>query len=81
MAKVLLLGASGLLGSAFKDFFLMSKDDLAFYPTRSELDVLNYNDLKTYIKNVSHDCVIVRDTMRLIRLNKQKKKMLVTILM
>lgn len=55
MLKVLLLGSTGLLGSAVKEEF--SEFDL-LTPGRQELDVTNSEDLESYIEKIAPDLVI-----------------------
>lgn len=58
MPKVLLLGATGLLGSEFKNFLIQS-DFNVVCPNRNELDLFNQKELISFLKtNNSYNYVI-----------------------
>lgn len=60
LSKILVLGGTGLIGSALvrvgKVNFYPSK---ILYPTRDELDIFNYKDLLVYLKDIKPNAVIL----------------------
>lgn len=58
MKKVIVLGKTGLVGSALIRV-LMRKNYTVFAPRRKYLDILNYNQLLDYIKTTSPDIIFM----------------------
>ncbi len=55
--KILITGTSGMVGSNLKENDIIKENDL-WCPTSKELDLLNYDNVYSYIKKYSPDLVI-----------------------
>lgn len=57
--KILILGSNGFIGSSLKSFFLnKNKSYYVLYPTREELNLLEFSSCETFFKSNKPDIVI-----------------------
>lgn len=58
--KILILGAHGFIGQNLYEFMNVECESYMLYmPCKSELDVLNYNELRDWVNNTEPDCVVM----------------------
>ena len=58
-SKIMIAGASGMVGSAIKRSLLKGNFKNLLTPTRSELDLLDYDSVNKYIRNSKPDYIIM----------------------
>lgn len=55
--KIVIYGGSGLVGSSYKDI-VTNSTDIYYFPTRQEVNLMNFEDVKEYMSKIQPNVVI-----------------------